>query len=84
MNLLHRLKGVFRPDDKEPVLVAPKPPIVPVLEPPEHIPGRVITSTKHPEYQPDSTRHGGRIVKAMPRKLRKIKEGQESREALDE
>lgn len=40
--------------------------------------GRVVKATARPEYTPDTKRHGGRVVKQMPRQLRKIKEGQES------
>lgn len=39
--------------------------------------GRVIKQTRHSEFNPNSSRHGGRIVKVMPRQLQKIKAAQE-------
>lgn len=39
--------------------------------------GRVVSDTKKAEFQPFRTRTGGRIVKAMPRQLQKVKQGQE-------
>lgn len=39
--------------------------------------GRVIKQTRAPEFNPDVKRGGGRIVKAMPRQLQKIKQAQE-------
>lgn len=39
--------------------------------------GRVIKQTRHSEFDPNPARHGGRIVKVMPRKLQKIKAAQE-------
>lgn len=40
--------------------------------------GRVIKATARPEYDPTNRPKGGRVTKAMPRQLRKIKEGQEA------
>lgn len=39
--------------------------------------GRVIKQTRHSEFNPNSQRQGGRIVKVMPRQLQKIKAAQE-------
>lgn len=36
-----------------------------------------VVKAKPAEYNPDTTRQGGRVVKAMPRELRKVKEAQE-------
>lgn len=38
--------------------------------------GRVV-NTKKTEYDPTAKRSGGRIVKIMPRNLKKVKDGQE-------
>lgn len=40
--------------------------------------GHVVKSKGVPVYNPDTTRKGGRVVKSMPKQLRKIKEGQEN------
>lgn len=51
------------------------------LEPTPALPkqpkGRVIKRTRHAEFNPNPNRRGGRIVKAMPRELQKIKQAQE-------
>lgn len=39
--------------------------------------GHVVKSKGAPEYNPNTKRTGGRVVKQMPKQLRKIKEGQE-------
>jgi len=39
--------------------------------------GRVVTHTKAPTYRPDIPRQGGRVVKAMPKQLKQMKEAQE-------
>lgn len=36
-----------------------------------------VVKAKPSKYNPDTTRRGGRIVKAMPKDLRKMKEAQE-------
>jgi hypothetical protein len=41
------------------------------------ISGRVVKANARPEYDPTPRKKGGRVTKAMPRQLRKIKEGQE-------
>lgn len=38
--------------------------------------GRIL-KTKSSQYTPDNNIQGGRVVRTMPRELRKIKEGQE-------
>lgn len=40
-----------------------------------------ITKATAPEFVPDQKVTGGRVVKGMPRQLRKIKEGQEREDA---
>jgi translation elongation factor EF-4 len=45
--------------------------------------GRVIKQTRHSEFDPNSVRGGGRIVKVMPRQLQKIKQAQEMVESDD-
>ena len=39
--------------------------------------GRVLKSTHAPTYDPFQKTKGGRVVKAMPRNLQKLKEAQE-------
>jgi hypothetical protein len=39
--------------------------------------GRVVTVKSAPEYTPDTTRKSGRMVRIMPRQLKKLKDGQE-------
>lgn len=39
--------------------------------------GHVVKSKGAPDYQPNAKRQGGRVVRQMPKQLRKIKEGQE-------
>ena len=39
--------------------------------------GRVVKGTRSAEFHPDMQRHGGRVVKTMPRSLQKIKQAQE-------
>lgn len=44
--------------------------------------GRVVNIKKKPEYDPNaSKRRGGKVVKTMPKQLKKIKEGQEATNA---
>jgi hypothetical protein len=45
--------------------------------PPRKPRGKVVKGTKRPEFDPRPGRRGGRVVKAMPRPLQKIKEAQE-------
>jgi hypothetical protein len=75
MNLLQKLKSIFKHDtvETEPVAAPPSEPPALAIEPKGH----VVTTTKKVEYDPTAHRHGGRIVKAMPRELKKIKEAQE-------
>jgi hypothetical protein len=40
--------------------------------------GHVVKSKGAPVYTPDTKRKGGRVVKNMPKQLRKIKEAQEN------
>jgi hypothetical protein len=55
----------------------------PSLPTPTHKPrGGFIRATKRPEYEPDAIREGGRVVRAMPRSLRKLKENQEKIKSL--
>lgn len=46
--------------------------------------GKVVRATKRTEYEPNIIRTGGRVVKTMPRELRKIKEAQEKMPDDDE
>ena len=73
MNLLQKLKywwGDAPTEQPEPV--------EPVFTPIEVLPVQGgIRKAKHLEWSPDSTRKGGRIVKAMPKELRRVKEAQE-------
>lgn len=39
--------------------------------------GRVVQVTSPPVYDPDQKAHGGRVVRVMPKELKKIKEAQE-------
>ncbi len=39
-----------------------------------------VTHTQKAEYNPDAPKTGGRVVKLMPRQLKKIKEAQEKTE----
>lgn len=39
--------------------------------------GRVVKVAAPPEYTPSAKHSGGRVIKAMPRQLKKIKEAQE-------
>lgn len=77
MNLLARIKHVFtrekvvEPDE----VVAPEP--IGHTNPLSYQTLGKIIETKHAEYKPDTTRHGGRIVKRMPKQLRKMKQAQE-------
>lgn len=45
--------------------------------------GRVVKAATPPDYDPDQPATGGRIVRVMPKQLKKIKEGQESNERAD-
>lgn len=86
MNLLRRIKAKLRRNkpEHEPLLNplqaaeldrALRQPAQPP-EPPKSK-GRVIKQTRHSEFNPNPVRHGGRIVKVMPRQLQKIKAAQE-------
>lgn len=86
MNLISKL--FRRKPAEQPVLSTPaekekiqeamaaiqEPPKPPVKTQPR---GRVIRQLRHPEFDPNPNRRGGRIVKAMPRELYKIKQAQE-------
>jgi hypothetical protein len=48
-----------------------------VLAPIPRPQGQVIKSTRPAEYSATTMRHGGRVVRAMPRQLQKIKAAQE-------
>lgn len=84
MNLLQRLRVKFKLKQAEQVLQ-----LQPVGEDikksleqldkpvPPKPKGRVIKQTRHSEFNPDTNRSGGRIVKVMPKKLQKIKQAQE-------
>lgn len=48
---------------------------VPVV--PKQPRGRVIKNTRQTEFNPSTSRRGGRVVRVMPRQLQKIKEAQE-------
>jgi hypothetical protein len=76
MSLLSRLKRSKPEAPAEPVLSDDIPAAeLPVIIPQPH--GRVVKGAKRREYTPFSGRKGGRVVKAMPRNLQKIKEAQE-------
>lgn len=45
--------------------------------------GRVVKGTKKVKFNANTIRTGGRVVRAMPRPLQKIKEGQERPEDAD-
>jgi hypothetical protein len=53
-----------------------------IVDPKASIPaplhGRVVKATARPEYTPDAKRTGGRVVRAMPQEIKRIKEGQEA------
>lgn len=49
----------------------------PVALEPKQPRGRVIKNTRQTEFNPVISRRGGRVVRAMPRELQKIKEAQE-------
>jgi len=70
-NLLERLRAWWRP-----VVEVPVEPV----ENPHASRGRFITHTKAPTYRPHDSYQGGRVVKVMPKQLRKIKEAQEATE----
>lgn len=80
MNLLQKLKarymlvnGLSKPPVPE-VEIEPEP-ILDVLSKPVIHGG--VHKTRSAEYTPNNHRHGGRIVKVMPRQLKQIKEAQE-------
>lgn len=52
-------------------------PVIPEI--PEEVKkrGRIVKVTARPDYEPDKSTHGGRIIRTMPRSLKKIKEAQE-------
>lgn len=87
MKLIQRLKARFRPAPVEPILtpindaelaqLAKDVQLPPPPPTPKQPRGHVIKRAKRPEYSPSSSRKGGRIVKAMPRQLQRIKEEQE-------
>lgn len=90
-----RLKGKFKRNKREEAPVeevknpaATLPPVQP--QPPKPVqditPSRPggIRKVKHPTWNPDQTRRGGRVVKRMPRDLRTMKEKQEGSSDGDE
>lgn len=80
MNLLHRILAKFRrkKSEPEPLLTAEQSAeLDAAIHPPPKPKGRVIKQTRHSEFNPDPIRRGGRVVKAMPRQLQKIKAAQE-------
>lgn len=92
--MLHRLLAKFRPapvpaksllspEQTERLREEAQKVLAPVPPPPPKIRGRVIKQTRNSEFNPDPARHGGRIVKVMPRKLQKIKAAQEMVESDD-
>lgn len=56
-------------------------PVEPVKPKPR---GRVIKETRRPEFDPTKRHGGGRIVKAMPRQLQKMKQAQDKIKDDDE
>lgn len=72
-SLLKWLKRQFFEDSEPDEVIEPD--IPPDPEPVSR--GKVVRELKRAEYRPDASRTGGRVVKAMPRELRKIKEAQE-------
>lgn len=48
-----------------------------IVPEPTHVVHGGVVKTERPLYTPMTARHGGRIVKTMPRQLRAIKEAQE-------
>jgi hypothetical protein len=79
MSLLQKLKGFFLPDYPELKEAKPLPDEETdrVVESVELAPQGHIVQVQRPRYNPDITRRGGRVVKAMPRNLKKIKQAQE-------
>jgi hypothetical protein len=87
-NLLQWLKSKLR--HKQPELLPPllskeqAEEIAAALQPlPLQPKGHVVKSTRPAEYNPTASRKGGRVVKAMPRSLQKIKAAQEKVEDDD-
>ena len=72
-NPLKLLKRLFNRNAEPDEVIASD--ALPEQEPENH--GRVVRELKRAEYSPNMPRMGGRVVKAMPRELRKIKEAQE-------
>lgn len=48
------------------------------INPPPRPKGHVVKNAKRPAFNPITTRRGGRVVKAMPKTLQRIKEAQEA------
>lgn len=73
MKLLQKLKFWHKPNFGQ-TFVPTSEPITKI-----EIPGPRggMRKVKHSEYTPDTKRRGGRVVKAMPKELRRIKEEQE-------
>jgi hypothetical protein len=80
MNLLQKLKARYALVNE-----LSKPPVPEVEAEPEPIVSKLskpvihggVQKTRSAEYTPNNHRHGGRIVKVMPRQLKQIKEAQE-------
>lgn len=80
MSLLSKLKSIFRKERPapEPLLSAEQQAeLERALNPPKKPRGHVVRAKHAKDYNPNTKRTGGRIVKAMPRQLRHIKEAQE-------
>lgn len=73
MNLLSKLKWWWADKPAEPEVIEPEP----LLDVPLPIHGKVVSARHGVEYNPDTTRTGGRIVKVMPKQLKKITKAQE-------